>query len=184
MPLSAHSLPRTRYRSQLVPEISRIYIEKELRSSFVLAELERVGGIASHVSPLTTLGDVGNLLVQAGFTLPTVDQEALTVEYQDPWVLMHELRAMAENAAPAPNVRRAYTPRQRPFFALCEIHYNRDAFVAASAVYTAMYGREADDGALVVPATFQLLWMIGWAPHQSQPQPKRRGSQQRSLKEI
>eukprot|EP01124_Arcella_intermedia_P001988 TRINITY_DN11096_c0_g1_i2.p1 TRINITY_DN11096_c0_g1~~TRINITY_DN11096_c0_g1_i2.p1 ORF type:complete len:291 (+),score=58.52 TRINITY_DN11096_c0_g1_i2:104-874(+) len=70
---------------------------QELRSSFVLAEKEIVGGVGHHISPFTSISDVGNLLNGAGFTLTTIDQELMTVNYADAFILMYDLRRMAEN---------------------------------------------------------------------------------------
>eukprot|EP01128_Nolandella_sp_AFSM9_P000530 TRINITY_DN10687_c0_g1_i1.p1 TRINITY_DN10687_c0_g1~~TRINITY_DN10687_c0_g1_i1.p1 ORF type:complete len:348 (+),score=64.44 TRINITY_DN10687_c0_g1_i1:27-1046(+) len=137
---------------------------QELRSSFVMAENEIDGGVSPHVSPFTRVSDVGNLLTQAGFSLTTVDQEIFTQDYADPFVLMHDLRGMGESNAGIQ--RRPYTPV--------------DTFLSASSIYQSMYGNE--DG--TVPASFQVIWMIGWKPHVSQPKPLRRGSQTHSLGDI
>jgi len=82
---------------------------QELRSSLIMAEQEREGGISSHISPFTTLPDVGNLLSGAGFSLTTVDQELFTVNYADAFILMHDLRGMAENNATI--LRRKYVSK-------------------------------------------------------------------------
>lgn len=136
----------------------------ELRHAFVLAELERDGGVSPHVSPFAGIGDMGNLLSRAGFSLPAVDQETITIRYKDPYLLMHELGAMGEQNAAA--VKRPFT--------------NRDTLHAAAAIYQEMYGDE--DGS--VPATFQILYLTGWTPHDSQPKPKRRGSATHSFKDM
>lgn len=136
----------------------------ELRNSFTLAELERDGGVSPHVSPFAGIGDMGNLLSRAGFTLPSVDQETITIRFKDPYLLMHELQAMGEQSGSA--LRRPYT--------------SRATFHAAAAIYREMYGDE--DGS--VPATFQILYLTGWTPHPSQQQPKRRGSATHSFKDL
>lgn len=79
-------------------------------------------------------------------------------------VLMEHLQAMGESSAVL--TRRA--------------HVSRETFLAAGAIYQELYGEE--DGS--VPATFQVVFMIGWAPHASQPLPKRRGSAQMSMKTL
>lgn len=161
----------------------------ELRSAFALAEQERDGGVAPHVSPFVGVADIGNLLTRARFALPTVDHEELTVHYSDAFKLMEDLRAMGENNAVAS--RRAHTPR--------------DTIIAAAAVYAAMFGTQPNDtqgvplaevdesrdeiagdgtpaGAL--PATFQVVYLIAWKPAPTQQKPLRRGSATHSLRDL
>ncbi|KAJ1961574.1 hypothetical protein IWQ62_003816 [Dispira parvispora] len=136
----------------------------ELRTSLQLAELEREGGISPRVSPMANPRDMTDLLSQAGFTLTTVDVDELVVNYPSPLHLMQDLRAMGESNAVLQ--RRPYLPR--------------DTLMAASSIYNQLHGNE--DG--TVPATFQIIFLIGWKPHSSQPQPKPRGSATTSLKDI
>ncbi|XP_034045205.1 arginine-hydroxylase NDUFAF5, mitochondrial isoform X3 [Thalassophryne amazonica] len=128
----------------------------ELRCSLQLAEMEREGGFSPHVSPFTAVTDVGNLLGQASFNLLTVDVEDIQVRYPGILEVMTDLQGMGESNC-AWN-RRALL--------------HRDAILAAAAIYKEMYGNE--DGSF--PATFQILYMIGWKPHESQAKPARRGS--------
>ncbi|KAG8460147.1 hypothetical protein KFE25_014292 [Diacronema lutheri] len=132
----------------------------ELRNSFVAADLERRGGVVNHCSPLTRVSDVGSLLQGAGFALPTVDVETITIGYEDPFVLMHHLDRMGEAGASA---MRSHVPR--------------DAMLAAAAAYQALYANAEGS----IPATFEVIYWVGWAPHESQPRPLRRGSGQASL---
>lgn len=136
----------------------------ELRTSLQLAEIEREGGISPHVSPMTDTRDVSNLLGRAGFTLLTVDIDEVTVNYPSMWELMEDLQAMGENNAILG--RRGY--------------FHRDTLAAASAIYKEMHGKE--DGS--VPATFQIIYMIGWKPSPNQPKPLERGSATKSLKDV
>ncbi|TFK46889.1 S-adenosyl-L-methionine-dependent methyltransferase [Heliocybe sulcata] len=136
----------------------------ELRTSLQLAELEREGGISPHVSPMTDTRDVSNLLSRAGFTLLTVDVDEVHVAYPSMFELMEDLRDMGESNA---------IVGRRGF-----IH--RDTLAAASAVYKALHGNE--DGS--VPATFQIIWMIGWKPAPNQPKPLERGSGKTNLKDV
>ncbi|KAJ7246546.1 S-adenosyl-L-methionine-dependent methyltransferase [Mycena haematopus] len=136
----------------------------ELRSALQLAELEREGGLSPHVSPMTQTRDISNLMGRAGFSLLTVDVDEVKVAYPDMWALMDDLRAMGEgNAILGP--RRAL---------------RRDTLTAASAIYTALHGQE--DGS--VPATFQIIYMIGWKPAPTQPQPLERGTGKVSLSKV
>ncbi|KAJ7098752.1 S-adenosyl-L-methionine-dependent methyltransferase [Mycena belliarum] len=154
----------------------------ELRTALQLAELEREGGIAPHISPMTQTRDISNLMGRAGFTLLTVDVDEVNVAYPNMWALMDDLGAMGEaNAILGP--RRAL---------------RRDTLAAASAIYSVLHGSE--DGS--VPATFQVIYMashlfvpgplahnhrciqIGWKPAHTQPQPLERGTGKVSLKEV
>ncbi|KAJ7129262.1 S-adenosyl-L-methionine-dependent methyltransferase [Mycena epipterygia] len=136
----------------------------ELRTALQLAELEREGGIAPHISPMTQTRDISNLMGRAGFSLLTVDVDEVKVAYPDMWALMSDLGAMGEaNAILGP--RRAL---------------RRDTLAAASAIYTALHGNE--DGS--VPATFQIIYMIGWKPAPTQPQPLERGTGKVPLGEV
>ncbi|KEP52724.1 S-adenosyl-L-methionine-dependent methyltransferase [Rhizoctonia solani 123E] len=136
----------------------------ELRTSLQLAQVEREGGISPRVSPMTDTRDVSNLMGRAGFTLLTVDTDDVRVSYPSIWELMEDLRDMGESNAIA----------SRNTF------INRDTLIAADAIYRALHGNE--DG--TVPATFQVLYMIGWKPAPNQPKALERGSGQINLKDV
>jgi NADH dehydrogenase [ubiquinone] 1 alpha subcomplex assembly factor 5 len=135
----------------------------ELRNSFAAADLERCGGVSNHCSPLTRVSDVGALLQGAGFALPTVDVETITMGYEDAFVLMHHLQAMGESGAHA---LRSAAPRS--------------SVLAAAAAYHALYSGGED----AVPATFEVIYWVGWAPESAQPRPLKRGSGQVSLSDA
>ncbi len=137
---------------------------QELRYCLYLAEQERRGGISPHASPLITPSDMAGLMQGAGFALPTIDVETDTVSYPDAFTLMEHLSLMGEGNAAL----------NRQF------HVGRDTLLAAAALYQEIYGLE--DGS--VPATFQTIYVIGWAPHESQPKCKKRGSATHSMKEL
>ena len=129
----------------------------ELREAFLQAEAGQESGARPHVSPFPDVETLGALLQRTGFALPVIDSDRITVTYESPEALMHDLRAMGEaNAAQA---------RARHFA-------RRSTFRAASACYREMFG--GVDGR--IPATFQVLYLTGWRPHDSQQQPARRGS--------
>lgn len=128
----------------------------ELRCSLQLAETEREGGFSPHVSPYTAVTDLGNLLGQAGFSMLTVDIDEVQVHYPGIMEVMKDLQGMGESNC-------AWNRRSM---------LHRDTILAAAAVYKEMYG--AEDGS--VPATFDILYMIGWKPHESQAKPAKRGS--------
>lgn len=137
----------------------------ELRTSLQLAELDRRGGISSHTSPLADVRDVGGLLQSAGFKLLTVDVDDIVVDYPSSFALMQDLQAMGESNAVL----------SREMGAI-----RRDVLVAAEAIYKELHGNE--DG--TVPATFRLIYMIGWKEGPNQPKPLERGSGMVSIKEM
>ncbi|XP_066243216.1 arginine-hydroxylase NDUFAF5, mitochondrial isoform X1 [Saccopteryx leptura] len=136
----------------------------ELRCSLQLAETEREGGFAPHVSPFTAVSDLGNLLGRAGFNTLTVDTDEIQVNYPGMFELMEDLQGMGESNC-AWN-RKALL--------------HRDTMLAAAAVYREMYKNE--DGS--VPATYQIYYMIGWKYHDSQARPAERGSATASFGEL
>ncbi len=141
---------------------------KELRSSLLLAEQEREGGVSSHISPMAHVGDIGQLMQAAGFAIPTIDTDLLKIEYPNALSLMEHLQGMGENNA---SISR-------------RLNVSRDTFLAATAAYQALYGNDDDVLEGGIPATFQIIYMIGWAPDPSQPQANARGSAKLSLKDI
>jgi len=133
----------------------------ELRIAMTLAELEREGGVGAHVGPFVELSDVGSLMQNAGFSLPTIDVDTVKISYPSAPVLMEHLQRMGEGNA---------SLRRRE-------HTGRDIFLAASCIYDEMYpveteGEEHRD----VEATAQVIFAIGWTPHASQQNPEPRGS--------
>ena len=136
---------------------------QEMRSAFVLSDLERRGGVAQRMSPLATVSDCGALLQAAGFALPTVDTDRITVHYPDAWTLWHHLRAMGDSHA-----------------VLERSASSQPTMLAAAAAYRELYGDEQGQ----VPATFQMIYLTGWAPHESMQQPLPRGSAAVSLKDL
>jgi NADH dehydrogenase [ubiquinone] 1 alpha subcomplex assembly factor 5 len=140
----------------------------ELRNAFIVAEQELLGGgVGVHVSPMVGVADAGNLMQHAGFALPTVDSERVTVHYGSMRRLMQDLRAMGETNACLN--RRLHMPRR--------------VLEAAERHFLDMHGVDID-GQRVVPVTFDLISVIGWRPHESQPEPLERGSAQHSLKDL
>ncbi|XP_067626346.1 arginine-hydroxylase NDUFAF5, mitochondrial isoform X4 [Eurosta solidaginis] len=135
----------------------------ELRSSLQLAEIERKGGIAPHISPFAQIRDIGALLNRAGFTMLTIDTDEIVVGFPTMFELMWDLKGMAENNA-------AFN---RP------AHISRQTLLAASAIYKELYAK--DDG---VTGTFQIIYFVGWKPGPNQPKPLERGSGNISLKDL
>lgn len=138
----------------------------ELRTSLQLADLERRGGVSPHVSPLADVRDVGGLLNKAGFKMLTVDVEDIVVEYPDTFALMQDLQAMGESNA---ILHRELGP------------LSRDVLLANEAIYRQLHQEE---GARGIPATFRLIYMIGWKEGEGQSKPLERGSGELNLKDL
>jgi SAM-dependent methyltransferase len=137
----------------------------ELRQSFAAAEAECEGGVSPRVSPFADLRDVGALLQRAGFALPVTDVDRVVVRYDSAFALMQDLRRMgATNIL----VERRRTPTRRAtLLRMAQIYAERFA--------------DADGR---IRATFDVIWLSGWAPHPSQPKPLQPGSAKVSLAEA
>ncbi len=129
----------------------------ELRQAFAEAEIDIEGGMSPRIAPLPDLRDLGALLQRAGFALPVTDVDRLTVRYASVFALMHDLRRMgATNALVA---RRRAPLRRATLLRMAEIYTRRFADA---------------DGRL--RATFEIVWLSGWAPDDSQQKPLAPGS--------
>jgi SAM-dependent methyltransferase len=137
----------------------------ELRECLMEAELAELGGASPRVSPFADLRDAAGLLQRAGFALPVADVDTLTVTYGDFFALLRDLRGMGETNALFDRLRH---PTRRTIFA------------RAAAIYQDRFS----DGEGRLRATFQVLFLAGWAPHESQQRPARRGSGKTSLKDV
>jgi SAM-dependent methyltransferase len=134
----------------------------ELREAFAAAEAEIEGGVSPRIAPFADLRELGALLQRAGFALPVTDVDRLTVRYASPFALMQELRRMGATNA-------LIERRRRPL---------RRATLARMAQ---IYRERFSDPDGRIRATFEIVWLSGWAPHESQQQPLRPGSAQRRL---
>ena len=137
----------------------------ELRACLAQAESEVTGGLSPRVLPMGEVRDLGTLLQRAGFALPVADTFTTKVLYRDAFHLMHDLRAMGEGNALAQRLR---TPTRRA------------VFTRAAGLYRQSYS--GADGR--IPATFEMIVLTGWAPHDSQPQPLRPGSAKARLSDA
>ncbi|MCJ2058440.1 methyltransferase domain-containing protein [Methylobacterium sp. J-048] len=129
----------------------------ELRQSFAQAESEIEGGISPRVATFAAVREAGALLQRAGFALPVADTDTLTVRYADPFGLMRDLRAMG--------MTNVLTERRRT-------PLRRATLVRTAEVYAERFSDP--DGR--VRATFEVLWLSGWVPHESQQKPLRPGT--------
>ena len=137
----------------------------ELRQSFAAAEAECEGGVSPRVVPFADLRDVGALLQRAGFALPVTDVDRVVVRYDSAFALMQDLRRMG-----ATNIlleRRRAPTRRATLLRMAQI-----------------YGERFADADGRIRATFDVIWLSGWAPHESQQKPLKPGSAKVGLAEA
>lgn len=129
----------------------------ELRQCLMDAEIELSGGMSPRVAPFADKQQAGGLLQRAGFSLPVVDSEIITVTYETIIHLMHDLRLMGEG--------NAITERKKSFSPL-------RLFTRAGEIYAEKFAEP--DGR--IKASFEVIFLLGWAPHESQQKPLKPGS--------
>jgi SAM-dependent methyltransferase len=134
----------------------------ELRQSFAAAEAELEGGVSPRVAPFADLRDVGALLQRAGLALPVTDVDRIVVRYDSAFGLMQDLRRMG--AANILVERRRMPTRRATMLRMAEI-----------------YGERFADPDGRIRATFDVIWLSGWAPHENQQKPLKPGSATASL---
>jgi SAM-dependent methyltransferase len=137
----------------------------ELRESLLQAETEMLGGASPRVSPFADVRDAGALLQRAGFALPVADIETLTVRYDSMFALMRDLRGMGATNALAARSRRPVSRR---------------LLLRAGDIYAERFSDP--DGR--IRSTFSVIWLSGWAPHESQQKPLRPGSARMPLRDA
>lgn len=129
----------------------------EVRQVFLQAEAELTSGASLRVAPFPDVRELGALLQRAGFALPVVDSDKLTVRYSDFLTMLRELRLLGW---------------ANPMLQRSRYFLRRDVLMRAAELYHQQFSD--DDGR--IRATFEVVWMTGWAPHESQPKPLRPGS--------
>jgi SAM-dependent methyltransferase len=137
----------------------------ELRQCFAAAEAELEGGVSPRVAPFADLREVGGLLQRAGLALPVTDVDRVVVRYDNAFALMADIRRMG-----ASNIlveRRRMPTRRATMLRMAQLYAQRFA--------------DADGR---IRATFDVVWLSGWAPHESQQRPLKPGSAQASLAEA
>lgn len=137
----------------------------ELRQAWLMAETDLTGGVSPRVAPFADVRDIGTLVQRAGFALPVVDSETVTVTYADPLSLMRELKAMGASNMLAERRR---------------VPVTRTLLLRAAEIYTERFA--LPNGR--IPATFDILTITAWRPAPSQPKPLQPGSAQVSLKDV
>ncbi|WP_323716497.1 methyltransferase domain-containing protein [Paracoccus aminovorans] len=140
---------------------------QELRDSLTRAEAEVLGGLSPRVLPMAEIRDLGGLLPRAGLALPVADQITQSASYRSLFHLARDLRAMGEGNALAGRLRRPT---------------RRDVLLRAAALYAENHADPQDPTR--VRATFELIFLTGWAPDPSQQQPLRPGSAKVPLAEA
>jgi SAM-dependent methyltransferase len=137
----------------------------ELRTALAAAETEMYGGVSPRVAPFADVRDMGGLLQRAGFALPVTDSEIVAVRYTSMFGLMADLRAMGATNALAARLRKPST---------------KSFFMRAAEIYAQRF--TDPDGR--VRTTFEMIFLSGWAPHESQQKPLRPGSAKMRLSDA
>lgn len=137
----------------------------ELRAALSEAEIKLSGGLSPRIAPMAEIRDLGALLQRAGLALPVADSVKLTVMYRALRGLLHDLRGMAETNAMA---ARQKTCSPRDLFSVME----------------RIYSEEYANGEGLCPASFETIYLTGWAPDESQQQPLRPGSAKSRLADF
>ena len=127
-----------------------------LRQAFMQAETDICGGAAPHFHPFADLRDLGGLLQRAGFALPVADADMVRVRYRSPLSLLADLRGMGDG-----NI---LTQRAKQSL-------RRDVLMRAMQIFTETSQEDAKS-----LAQFEICYLAGWAPHESQQKPMRPGS--------
>jgi SAM-dependent methyltransferase len=138
---------------------------KELRMAFAAAEEMTLGGASPRVAPFADVRDVGGLLQRAGFALPVADVERTIIRYRDLPRLFADLRAIGETNVLADRRKEALSKR---------------TLTALLQEYVTRFG----DSEKRLPATFEIVFLTGWAPHESQQKPLRPGSAKARLSDA
>lgn len=137
----------------------------ELRQALAEAEQEITGGFSPRCAPMADIRDIGVLLGRAGLALPVVDSDRLTVRYPNMFKLMADLRGMGEQNAMVARLR---------------IPTRRLVFYRAAEIYRDRFGLEGEE----IPASFEIVTLTAWAPHESQQKPLRPGTARHPLASV
>ena len=129
----------------------------ELKQALAEAEQDITGGFSPRCAPMADIRDIGGLLSRAGLALPVADSDRLTVNYPHMFKLMSDLRGMGE---------------QNALFSRLKTPTRRQVFMRAAEIYQQRFGRAGGQ----IPASFEIVTLTGWAPHESQQKPLRPGT--------
>ncbi len=137
----------------------------ELKTCLMEAELRFRGGASPRILPFAGKKDMGALMQRAGFALPVVDSEKITVTHENVFRLMADLRGMGEG-----NIVSSRDKKPVP----------KEVFTETARLYAERH--QGSDGR--IEATFEIVFLLGWAPHPSQQQPLRPGQGRTSLADV
>ena len=137
---------------------------QELRDCLLIAETQITGGATMRIDPFVEIRQAGNLLQRAGFTLPVVDLDEFVVRYKDMFALIRDLRAMGATSTLIQNRKAA----------------PKNLFSLANEIYKEKYAD--NDGK--IRASFKFIHLSGWAEHESQQKPLKRGSAKNNLSDF
>ncbi|WP_099867949.1 methyltransferase domain-containing protein [Pararhizobium haloflavum] len=137
----------------------------ELRESLLAAEAEMASGVGPRVIPFADVRDAGALLQRGGFALPVADIETYTVRYDTMFGLVRDLRAMG---------------MQNPLIGRSSQPLSRATVLRAASIYAERFS-DADGR---IRATFNIIYLSGWRPHESQQKPLKPGSARVSLADV
>ncbi|WP_371396159.1 methyltransferase domain-containing protein [Fretibacter rubidus] len=138
---------------------------RELRTVFYSVEAERLGGMSPRIFPMIDFSQAAQLLQRTGYALPVVDTDRFTVNYGALSTLIGDIRDSGDSNVAVARDRR---------------HLSRDFLKALEAAYRAQFSNEAGK----ITASFEILWMTGWAPHDSQQKPLKPGSAKMRLSDA
>jgi NADH dehydrogenase [ubiquinone] 1 alpha subcomplex assembly factor 5 len=137
----------------------------ELKQALAEAEQDITGGFSPRCAPMADIRDIGGLLSRAGLALPVADSDRLTVNYPHMFKLMSDLRGMGE---------------QNALFSRLKTPTRRQVFMRAAEIYQQRFGRAGGQ----IPASFEIVTLTGWAPHESQQKPLRPGTAMHRLASV
>ena len=137
----------------------------ELKDALMRAEMGIYGGVSPHISPFADKQQMGALMQRAQFALPVIDSEIITVSYESLDKLLYDIRYMGEANTLIDRKRKPFT---------------RALFEQTESIYKKLYSES--DGRLI--AHFEIIFLLGWAPHQSQQKPLRPGSAKNRLSDV
>ncbi|HEY8190083.1 MAG TPA: methyltransferase domain-containing protein, partial [Micavibrio sp.] len=137
----------------------------ELRQAAAEAEMNLRGGLSPRIFPFADKPQMGSLLQRAGFSLPVVDSEIVTVTYEDAFKLMRDIRMMGEG--------NAIIKRDRSYA-------GKALFMETARLYQERFSGPGG----CIEATFEVIFLIGWSPHESQQKPLKPGSATSRLADI
>lgn len=141
---------------------------QELRISLALAEQERESGVSTHVSPMLHITDIGQVLIRLNYKLVTINADSNTLYFDDSFSLMNFIQNIGEGNS-------ALGSRQM---------LSKETFIAADAIYRALFCEKSGEFQGKIPATFELVHYIGWKDHPTQQKPLKPGTKGVDIRKL